>query len=84
MFLRSRVRRERYGSRSPERAGSLASPWGPHKAKTLTVMHGVFVRACGKYKLKRIPVADVEKPRRRPSPAIEIFSPEEIWALVRA
>ncbi len=54
------------------------------KAKTLTVMLGVFARACRRYKLRRNPVADVEKPRRRPSPGIEIFSPEEIWALVRA
>lgn len=54
------------------------------KVKLLTVMNGVFVRALHAYKLPRNPMADVEKPRQRSSTAIEVFAPEEIWALVRA
>jgi hypothetical protein len=36
------------------------------------------------YKLRYNPMADVEKPRYRVSTSIEVFSVEEIWALVRA
>ena len=54
------------------------------KVKLLTVMNGVFVRAQRAYKLPRNPMADVEKPQQRSSTAIEVFAPEEIWALVRA
>jgi integrase len=54
------------------------------KAKLLTVLNGVFVRARRAYKLGHNPVADVEKPRQRRSLAIEVFSPEEVMALMRA
>ena len=54
------------------------------KVKLLTVLNGVFVRARRAYKLGHNPVADVEKPRQRRSLAIEVFSPEEVMALVRA
>jgi integrase len=57
----------------------------PHqKLKLLTVLNGVFVRARRAYKLGYNPMADVEKPRQRSSTAIEVFAPEEVWALVRA
>lgn len=54
------------------------------KVKLLTVMNGVFVRARRAYRLGHNPIADVEKPRQRRSLAIEVFSPEEVMALVRA
>jgi integrase len=54
------------------------------KAKILTVLNGVVKRARRVHKLGHNPMADVEKPRFRASATIEVFSPEEIWALVRA
>jgi hypothetical protein len=52
------------------------------KAKTLIVMNGVFVRARRAFKLPYNPMGDVEMPRQRRSTAIEVFAPEEIFALV--
>jgi integrase len=54
------------------------------KVKILTVLNGVLKRARRVHKLRYDPMADVEKPRHRGSTAIEVFSPEEVWALVRA
>lgn len=54
------------------------------KVKLLTVLNGVMVRAGRVYKLRHNPMADVEKPQQRRSTAIEVFSLEEILALVRA
>jgi integrase len=54
------------------------------KIKLLTELNGVFVRARRAYKLPSNPMADVEKPRARSSSGIEVFAPEEVWALVRA
>src|SRR5919202_6075017 len=54
------------------------------KLKLLTELNGVFVRACRAYKLPHNPMTDVEKPHQRSSTAIEVFSAEEVWALVRA
>ncbi len=54
------------------------------KAKTLIVLNGVFVRACRAFKLPHNPMRDVDMPRQRRSTAIEVFSPDEILALVRA
>jgi integrase len=54
------------------------------KAKTLIVLNGVFMRARKAFKLPHNPMGDVEMPHQRRSTAIEVFSPEEIFALVRA
>jgi integrase len=54
------------------------------KCKILTVLNGVLKRARRVHKLRVNPMVDVEKPRHRTSSAIEVFSPEEVWALVRA
>ena len=54
------------------------------KAKILTVLNGVLKRARRVHKLRYNPMADVEKPRFRATTTIEVFSPEEVWALVRA
>jgi integrase len=54
------------------------------KAKVLTVLNGVLKRARRVHKLGYNAMADIEKPRFRATTTIEVFSPEEIWALVRA
>ena len=53
------------------------------KVKLLTVLNGVMARARRVHRLPVNPMADVEKPRHRRSTAIEVFSPEEVLALVR-
>ncbi|MGH2842442.1 MAG: tyrosine-type recombinase/integrase [Solirubrobacteraceae bacterium] len=47
-------------------------------------MHGIFRRAQTVYELETNPLARVEKHPLRPSGDTEVFSPEEVWALVRA
>jgi integrase len=54
------------------------------KNKLLVVMHGVFRRAQHVWDLPTNPVASVEKYRQRSSGDIDVFSPEEVMALVRA
>ncbi|MGB9183655.1 MAG: tyrosine-type recombinase/integrase [Solirubrobacteraceae bacterium] len=53
-------------------------------AKYLVVLHGIFKRAMKVWGLPRNPLADVERPRYRVSDDLDAFSPEEVWALVRA
>src|ERR671916_630914 len=52
--------------------------------KTITVFHGVMERARKLYRLPANPVADVEKPRTAARTEIDVFSPEDVMALVRA
>jgi integrase len=52
--------------------------------KYLINLNGIFKRAMKVWGLPRNPVIDVEKPRTRVSDDLEAFSPEEVWALVRA
>ena len=54
------------------------------RTKALVLLHGIFARARKVYGLPINPVSDVEKPSVSNSGDIEIFSPEEVWALVRA
>ncbi len=54
------------------------------RTKALVLMHGIFKRARKLYGLPFNPVADVEKPPARQSGDIDVFSPEEVMALVRA
>ena len=54
------------------------------KNKLLVVMHGVFRRAVNVWGLPANPVASIEKYRQRSSGDIDVFSPEEVMALVRA
>jgi integrase len=54
------------------------------RAKALVLLHGIFGRARKLYGLAINPVTDVEKPQARRSGDIEVFSPEEVRALVRA
>jgi integrase len=53
--------------------------------KLLTNLHGIMERARRVWHLRENPVADVERPRDRNDPdAYDFYSPEEVWALVRA
>ena len=47
-------------------------------------MHAIFRRAVKLYGLPRNPLANVDRYRVRRSGDIEVFSPEEVWSLVRA
>jgi integrase len=53
------------------------------RTKALVLMHGVFKRARKVYGLPTNPAAEVEKPPARQSGDIDVFSPEEVMALVR-
>lgn len=52
--------------------------------KIITILYGVFERARKVWGLPLNPVADVELPRTKRSGDLEVFSPEEVWSLVRA
>jgi integrase len=54
------------------------------REKAITVFHGVMERARKLHRLPSNPVADVEKPRTALRTEINVFSPEEVMALVRA
>jgi integrase len=64
--------------------GSLTGLSNRTKNKLLIVMHGVFRRAQAAYGLAVNPLARIEKHPQRTSENIEVFAPEEVWALVRA
>jgi integrase len=52
--------------------------------KLLIMLHGILGRARKVYELPTNAAAEVEKVPQRRSGDIEVFSPEEVWALVRA
>ncbi|WP_187369384.1 tyrosine-type recombinase/integrase [Baekduia soli] len=54
------------------------------KNKMLTELHGVFRRAVKVWRLPANPVAEVEQLRERRIVDLEVYSPEEVMALVRA
>lgn len=54
------------------------------KAKALVLLHGILKRARKVWGLSGNAAAEVEKPPLRRSGEIMVFSPEEVWALVRA
>ena len=54
------------------------------RLKILTVLHGVMKRAKRVWKLPHNPVSEVEKPIQHRRTEIEVFSVEEVMALVRA
>src|SRR5436190_18699880 len=53
------------------------------KNNLLVLMHAIFRRAGKLYGLPSNPVANVDRFRVRSSGDIQVFSPEEVWALVR-
>jgi integrase len=52
--------------------------------KYLVVLNGIFKRAMRVWRLPRNPATDVERPRLRRPAAIDVFSAEEVMALIRA
>src|SRR5437764_3305961 len=52
--------------------------------KLIVLLHGIFVRARKVYGLRLNPVAEVEKFPQQRNGDIEVYSPEEVWGLVRA
>jgi integrase len=54
------------------------------RTKALVILRGIFERARRMYKLPLNPVRDVERPSLCRSENIQVFSAEEVWALVRA
>ncbi len=54
------------------------------KNNLLVLMHAIFRHAVKLYDLSANPVASVDRFRVRSSGDIQVFSPEEVWALVRA
>ena len=72
------------------RAGMVGSrdarPVLSNKTKNhqLVLLHGIFRRAVKVYGLPRNPLANVDRYRVKASGDIEVFSPEEVWSLVRA
>ena len=75
------VRRRRAWAAS--RAGPDDFVLSNRTRKTIVVFHGLMERARRLHRLPGNPVADVEKPGLG-STEIEVFSPEEVMALVRA
>ncbi len=79
---RRRVRSDTSGAMTSGRApGPLSNN---SKDRIVTLLHGIFVRACKVHKLPVNPVAGIERRPAKLSGDIEVFSPEEVWALVRA
>ncbi len=54
------------------------------KNNLLVLMHAIFRRSVKLYGLPANPVASVDRFRVRSSGDIQVFSPEEVWSLVRA
>lgn len=53
------------------------------KNRIVTLLHGVFARACKVYGLPVNPVTGVERHPVKLAGDIDVLSPEEVWALVR-
>jgi integrase len=53
------------------------------KNRVVTLLHGVFARACKAYGLPLNPATGVERHPVKLAGDIDVFSPEEVWALVR-
>ncbi len=54
------------------------------RTKLLAMVHGIFKRAIKVWGIPFNPARDVEKPPLSRSGDLQVFSPEEVWALVRA
>ncbi len=52
--------------------------------KVVAVLHGIFERARVEFAFPRNPVVDVERLATHYGAAIDFYSPEEVWSLVRA
>ena len=82
---RSQLSSARYGINDEDRARcDPRSLSNSSKNRIVILFHGVFARACKVYGLPVNPVASVEHHPVRNAGDIDVFSPEEVWALVRA
>jgi integrase len=54
------------------------------RQKALVLLHGILKRAKKVHGLRENAAVEVEKPSVRRSGDIQVYSPEEVWALVRA
>ena len=54
------------------------------KNRIVVLLHGIFAHACKSYGLSINPVSGVERHPVRLTGEIDVFSPEEVWALARA
>lgn len=52
--------------------------------KVVAVLHGIFEQARREYAFPSNPVAEIERLATHYSAAIDFYSPEEVWSLVRA
>ncbi|HEX3854971.1 MAG TPA: site-specific integrase, partial [Polyangiaceae bacterium] len=69
------------GEDDPELRRALANS---SKNRIVVLLHGILSRAVKVYCLPSNPVSGVERHPVRMTGDIEVFSPEEVWALVRA
>ena len=76
-----RVRRQQSkdGDRPPPRPLSNST-----KNRIMVMLHGILKRACKVYGLPVNPAAGIERHPVRLTGDIDVFAPEEVWALVRA
>lgn len=88
--LRERERATVRAKASSAEGGASKPPPGPlrplsnnSKNRIVTLLHGVFARACKAYGLPLNPVTGVERHPVKLAGDIDVFSPEEVWALVR-
>jgi integrase len=65
-------------------AGHVERLGNSSKNRIVVLLHGVFARACTVYGLPVNPVSAVERHPVGSSGDIDVFSPEEVWGLVRA
>ena len=68
----------------PRRGRAPAALSNSSKNRIVILLHGIFARACKVYGLPTNPVSAVERHPVKLAGDIEVFSPEEVWALVRA
>jgi integrase len=79
-----RMRLEEVTSERVEQWAAALTGKPSSRRKALVILQGIFKRACKVYRLPANPVAGVEKPPQRRGGDIDVFGPEEVWALVRA
>jgi integrase len=78
------MRLEDVATRHVERWLAAMSSKPASRTKALVILHGIFQRARKVHGLQANPVSDTEKPPQTRSIEVKVFSPEEVWALVRA
>jgi hypothetical protein len=69
---------------TPAAVGAFQARLAKRENQVLMVRHGVSSRARKVWGLRVNPVAEVERHPLRASGDIEVYSPEEVWALARA